>query len=373
MIEILPVESPKDRKAFVRFPFDLYKDNKYWAPPLMRDELRALDPGVNPAFDESEAILLLAKKGGRVAGRVVGIINHYENEQMGRLHARFGWLDFVDDLRVSKALLESVENWARERKMKFLKGPEGFTNLDRAGMLVWGFDKPSTLITIYNYPYYPEHLEALGYQGEANWVEYEIPVPQTIPDQLNRMADLIQKRYELESVRLRKKREMLQYRRAFSDLMIDTYKDLHDFVPFTDRQITWYIEQFMDVLVPDLICLIKDKNEKPIAFGIAMPSLTKAAQKAKGRLFPFGFIHFLRALKGHNERVDLLLIGIRPEWRNKGLNALIFRELLSRFIARGARWAESNPELENNHRVQNLWKKYNPTLIKRRRVYVKEL
>lgn len=373
MIEICPVKSRQDRKDFVRFPFELYKKNKFWAPPLMRDELRALNPSINPAFDESEATLLLAKKNGQIVGRIAGIINHFENDQMGRLHARFGWIDFIDDQKVSSALLHAIEDWARQKGMKYLKGPEGFTNLDRAGMLTWGFDKPSTFITIYNYPYYPEHIEALDYETEVNWVEYEIPVPQQIPEQLDRMAKLIQKRYNLESVRLRKKKELLEYREAFADLLVDSYKHLHDFVPFTDRQIAWYIEQFIDVLEPDLICLLKDAKKYPIAFGISMPSLTKAAQKAKGKLFPFGFFHFLKALKGYNERVDLLLIGIRPEWRNKGLNALIFREMLERFIARGMRWAESNPELEDNHNVQNMWKKYNPQLIKKRKIYIKKL
>ncbi len=372
-IRLHPVRSRSELRQFVRFPFTLYKGNPYWAPPLIRDEMTTLDPKSNPAFDESEALLLLAKRDGQIVGRIAGIINHFENEQLGRMHARFGWLDFVDDLEVSKALLDAVEQWACEKNICQLKGPEGFTNLDRAGMLTRGFDQPSTFITLYNHPYYPQHLKALGFEKEVDWVEYRIPVPQQIPEQLNRMAELVQQRYRLKSVRLRKKREMLKYKEAFADLLVDTYKALHDFVPFTERQIDWYIKQFMDVLEPDLICLLEDANKRPIAFGIAMPSLTKAAQKANGRLFPFGFIHFLRALKGRNEGVDLLLVGIRPEWRNKGLNALIFRDLLSRFIARGARWAESNPELEDNHNVQNMWRKYNPKLVKQRRIFIKDV
>ncbi len=372
MLQIREVQSRSELRQFVRFPFGLYKDNPYWAPPLIADEMRTLSPEDNPAFDESEALLLLAQKDGRTVGRIAGIINHFENEQLGRMHARFGWLDFIDDRCVSKALLEAVEQWAREKNMRYLKGPEGFTNLDRAGMLTWGFDKPSTFITLYNYPYYPEHLEALGFEKEVDWVEYEIPVPKQIPEKINKLADLIQKRYDLQSIHLRKKKELKEYREAFADLLVDTYKELHDFVPFTPRQIEWYIDQFMDVLEPDLICLIKDAEERPIAFGIAMPSLTRAAQKARGRLFPFGFLHFLYALK-FSKKADLLLVGIRPEWRNKGLNALIFREMLSRFIARGITSAESNPELEDNHRVQNMWRKYQPKLIKKRRIFIKGL
>jgi GNAT superfamily N-acetyltransferase len=285
---------------------------------------------------------------------------------------RFGWIDFIDDMAVSKALLATVENWAKSKGMNELHGPLGFTDLDPEGMLIEGFYELSNIATIYNYPYYPIHLERLGYVKDIDWKEYEIKIPEMIPEKIQRIADIVQKKHHLTVVHATNIKKIKHYAVAIFELLNIAYKDLYGFVPLTRRQIDSYIKQYINMANPKLISLILDSNDQVAAFGLTFPSLSRAFQKAKGKLFPFGLYHILHALK-HEKTVDLYLMAVRPEFQDKGVNALLFRELIQNYIDNKFEKAESNPELESNNRVQAQWKYFEHRQHKRRRCFIKHL
>jgi GNAT superfamily N-acetyltransferase len=373
MVKIVKVETKQQLDLFVKFPFKLYKDNPYWVPPLISDEKNTLDKNKNPAFEFSDAELWLAYKDGELAGRIAGIISHSYIKKWGNRYARFGWIDFIDDPEVSKALLETVENWAKENGLEGVHGPLGFCDLDKEGLLIEGFDKPGTFITIYNYPYYVDHIEALGYKKDAEWIELEIKIPKE--DDLKKISMLAQKakdKYGLSVVPLKKSKDVLPYVNQVFDLLNKGYEHLYGVVPITRKQVDSYVKQFFSFLNPDYICIIKGQDGEIAGFGISMPSLTKAAQKSKGRLFPTGFIHFLNAIK-KNDTLDLYLVAIKPELRAKGVPYVLLDELTNTAAKNGVKLAIASPELETNHAVQSLWKNYNPRIYHRRRCYLKLL
>lgn len=371
-IEIKEVQSKSGRKAFVRFPFELYANSPYWVPPMEAQELMTLDPVKNPAFQHSRARLWLAYKKGRVVGRIAAIINLREIELLGKAVGRFGWFDFVDDREVSTALLEKAENWLRKEGMEAIKGPYGFTNFDKTGLLTEGFNELPTLATLYNHSYYINHLIDLGYKTEMEWVEYQIAVPSEIPERIERLADTIQQRLEVRPVTVHNKRELLGRAHEIFDLLVNAYQELHGFIPYTQEQIDYYIKNQIRFIQPEYVSLIADPKGNLVAFGITMPSLSRALQKARGSLLPFGWYHLLKAQK-HPREADLLLIAVRPDYRNKGLNALIFRDIMRVFMDKGVKLVETNAELEANQQVQSLWQRYEPRLHKRRRTVVKSL
>lgn len=375
MLEIKKISKDRNSlKKFVRFGIDLYKGNDCFVPPLIVDELATLDPERNPAFDFCEADYFMAYRDGRPVGRVAAIINRQVNESSGRKAARFGFIDFTDDPEVSEALLHSVEEWAREKGMDKVIGPLSFTDLDKEGCLIEGFDQLSTMATIYNYPYYPAHIERMGYEKESDWVEFLIAIPDAIPEKHLRIAEIVKKKFGLKVLKYTSRKKIKEeYGRKLFHLINDAYKDLYQFSRLSERQIDKYIDEYLNLLDLDLVTLIVNSDDELVGVGISMPSMSRALQKSGGKFFPFGWLHLLKGLKGKNDRVDLLLVGVRPDYQSKGVNALLFVDLIPQYQKKGFLFAESNPEMEANAKVQNQWEAFNPKLHKRRRSYVKNL
>lgn len=371
-IIIKEVTNKKQLKAFIDFPTRLYKNHRYYVPPLRFDEKSTLQKKSNPAFDYCEARYWLAYKNDKVVGRIAGIINNAYIEKWHNKYMRFGWIDFEDDEQIAKALTAQVETWAKEKGMTAVNGPMGFTDLDHEGMLVEGFDQMGTLAAIYNHPYYPLFIEKLGYTKDADWVEYKIKIPEAIPEKIEKLAGIVERRYDLKVVKARKAKEILPYTKEIFELINSAYEGLYGVVPLTDKQIKYYTKQYFSFIRTDFVPLVIDKEGHLVAFGITMPSLSTALQKAKGSLLPFGFFHILKALKKNN-LVDLYLVAIRKDLQGKGINAILMHEMAKSYIKNGIKYAESNPELELNKKVQSIWEHYEAVQHKRRRCYIKHL
>ncbi len=371
-IIIKEVKNKKALKEFVEFPYNLYKGNKYWIPQLIKDEMKLFQKEKNPAFEFCDVKLWLAYKDEKVVGRIVGFINYRFIEKWHDKYCRFGWIDFIDDENVSKALINTVENWAKENGIEAVHGPLGFTDLDPEGMLIEGFEELGTIATIYNYPYYPEHLKKLGYNKDADWVEYEIKVPDKVPEKIERIAKVVLLKNNLKILRTSNLKEMKPYLKNMFQVLNTAYEELYGFVPLSEKQIQSYIKQYIGFANPELISIILDENNKVVAFGLTFPSLSKSFQKANGKLFPFGFIHILKSLKKNN-LIDLYLVAVRPDLQGKGVNALLFSELIKIYINNKFEKAESNPELETNTKVQAQWKYFDRRQHKRRRCFIKYL
>ena len=303
--QLKEVNTLRELKQFVSFQYALYKNNKYWVPPLRSEELFSLRKDKNPAFDFCETKYWIAIKNKEIVGRIAGIINKKYNERWGVNSVRFGWFDFIDDKEVSSALLHAVEKWGKSKDMTSIHGPLGFTDMDGEGTLIEGFEEVSTLGAIYNYPYYASHLEGADYSKDSDWVEYEVTMHEEVVDQIRRIAEIALERYHLKILRVAKAKEMLPYAKEIFQVLNAAYKDLYGFVELSDRQIDMYVKQYFGYILPEYVPVVLDSNNKVAAFGIAMPSLSAAFQKCNGSLFPFGFIHVLRALK-HNRKVDLI-------------------------------------------------------------------
>ena len=371
-IHIEEVGNQHQLKRFVNFPYGLYRNHAYWVPPIRMDEINTLRKDKNPAFENCEARYWIAKKGPRIVGRIAAILNHKYIETWKKRYMRFGWMDFEDDPEIAAVLLNQVEQWALAREMTAVHGPLGFTDMDYEGMLIEGFEELGTLATLYNYPYYPKHIEAAGYQKDIDWVEFEIETPDQIPDRLNRIADLAMRRLKLHVLGARKKKELIPYIPQIFALIDETYRDLYGVVPLNPKQVDYYTSMYFGFIKPEYVSVILDDNDRVAAFGITMPSLSRALQRCRGRLFPFGFIHLLNAMR-QNDRADLYLVGVRPSLQGKGINAIMIREINLIYIKNRIKWVESNPELETNADVQGQWKFYERRQHKRRRCFIKEL
>lgn len=374
-IIIKKVTSPKELKTFIRFNYELYKNNPYSVPDLYDDMLNTFSPEKNAAFEFCEADYFLAYKDNKLVGRVAAIINRRANETWNKKEVRFGWIDFIDDLEVSKALLATVEDWGRQRGMEAIVGPLGFTDMDAEGMLVEGFDQLGTMATIYNYPYYPEHMEKLGYEKEADWVEFKLTVPDKLPEKFVRISEIILQKYNLKIKKLsRKELKEKNYGQRIFDLINEAYAPLYGYSKMTQRQIDQYIKMYLPLIDLRMVSLVEDAEENLVAVGISMPSLSKALQKAKGRMLPFGWFHLLKALFIKKPKVlDLLLVGVKPEYQSKGVNALLFYDLVPVYQQMGFEYGESNPELELNKKVQAQWTAFESVLHKRRRAFKKNI
>ncbi|MBP7228497.1 MAG: GNAT family N-acetyltransferase [Longilinea sp.] len=371
-VEIREVSNLRDLRKFVLFPYQLYRNNPYWVPLLISDELNTLRRDRNPAFEYCEARYWLAYQQGKIVGRIAGILNRSHIQKWQQPYLRFSWFDFIDDPQVSKALLETVEAWAKELGLSAVHGPIGFTDLDREGMLVEGFEEMGTLSTFYNYPYYPQHMQQHGYTKDTDWVEYELSLPTEPNADIARLAEIVLRRNKLHVLQARSKKELLPYAPQIFDLLNKAYENLYGVVPLTQRQMQSYTKEYFSFIEPDLVPVILDENNKVVAFGITMPSLTRALQKARGHLWPFGFLHLMGALR-KNDRADLYLVAIDPAYQGKGLNAVLMDQVQHAFIRRGFTKAESNPELETNTRVQAQWKHFDHRQHKRRRCFIKTL
>ena len=380
-VEIRKVNTKKDLDAFIQFHYDLYRGNEYDAPNLYSDELHTLSKDRNAAFEFCEAEYFLAIRDNRVVGRVAGIINHRANERWQRNAVRFGWIDFIDDTDVSKALLEAVANWGRTKGMTEIVGPLGLTDMDPEGMLIEGFDQLGTMATIYNYDYYPRHMEQLGgWTKDNDYVEFKLTVPETIPEKYKKVAEMVMKRYNLHPMHPKRKQVFgkEQYGRKVLDVVNKTFGNLYGYSQMTEAQIDEYLKMYFPMLDMNLLCLLEDWNTPDhdvIGVGISISSMTRALQKCRnGRLWPFGWWHCLMALKFRKaECVDLMLVGILPEYQKKGANALLFYDLIPWYQKYGFKWGETNVEMESNNQVQSQWGPLNPVNHKRRRCYIKKL
>lgn len=372
MIELKEVKTNKDLKAFVKFPFDLYKDSKFWVPPIIREELKIFNKKENPVFNDAEATLFLAYKNNVVVGRVACIINWLEVNNKDLKKMRFGWFDFVDDMEVSKALFNKVEDIGRQHNLEFAEGPVGFSNLDKVGVMTEGFDSIASMVTWYNYPYYIKHYEAAGYRIEKTYSESRFPFKNVNPEFFLKMQDVIKKRYQLKALSFTKTEEVMPYVDKMFDLFNESYARLSSFVAVTDIQKEYFKKKFVGFINPEYIKFIVDNDNKLIAFAIVMPAFAKALQKIKGKLFPFGFRHILHAKK-HSKDAIFYLIGIHPDYQNKGVHAIIFNEYYNVFVKKGIEMCYRTPELDDNQAIKQIWKHFNPEVYIRRKTLRKEL
>lgn len=370
--EIKEIHTRKELKQFVNFPHHLYAGNAYWVPSMRKGELNTLDREVNPAFTYCRARYWLALQKGEVVGRIAGIINQRHHEVWGQPYMRFGWLDALDDPEITKALLKKVEDWAREEGLTAVHGPLGFTNLDHNGILVEGFEELATMAAGYNYPYYMDHIASAGYDKDVDYVEYLMPMIDQMDPRITKLAAMVQKRYHLHLLEVKSKNELLPYARELFTMLGAEYKHLYGVVPLTDAQVEAYINDYIGFLPPKFVPIILDEDGKMAAFGVTMPSLSKALQRTGGRLFPFGFVHILRAMR-KNDRADLLLVAVSKAYRGKGVNAILITRMFEVFLEMGIKFVEANPELESNIAVQSQWKHFERRQHRRRRIYIKHL
>lgn len=360
----------KELKKYVKFGIDLYRGNDCYVPPLIFEEIETLMPSKNPAFDFCEAQSCMALRDGVPAGRITAIINRVVNERTGKREARFGFVDFVDDAEVVDALFRAAEEWSRQRGMTEMVGPMGFTDMDHEGMLIDGFDELGTMATIYNYPYYPVHMERMGYKPDVDWVEYRMTVPDSVPDKYLRIASLVERKYGFKTLHYTSRSRLkADYGRAIFDLINVAYNGLYGYSPLSDRQIDYYIDKYLGILRLDCISVVVDKDGKLVAFGISIPSFSRALQRSGGRLWPLGWYHLLKAIHGKNDVVDLMLVAVSPEYQNMGVNAMVFADLLPTYIKNGYKFAESNLELADNASVQLQWQYFERRQHRRRRAF----
>ena len=374
-VTISVVRNRREFKEFLCFPLTLYKDMPAFVPPLIMDDRDTLDSRKNPAYEFCDAAMYLAYKDGKVAGRVAAIVNNKANAQWGHKEVRFGWFDFIDDREVSKALLDAVVAFGKERGMTTVLGPLGFTDFDPEGMLVEGYEYLSTMALHHNWPYYKDHMEAFGYAKDVDWVEYRIYIGDTVPDKYTRVARIVEERYGL-SLRKITRREIRRTDVGYRlfDLINETYSSLYDFTILPKKMVDKYIGFYLGVLDLKFVSLVEDKDHNIVAFGVVMPSITRALKKCKGRLFPFGWFHILRSMYWkYEENFEMLLIGVKPEYQKKGVASLIFVDILKELIAGGFKYGESNAELETNLDIRTMWSGNDVRECKRRRVYKKAI
>ena len=374
-ITIKKVSTKSELKKFIRFNYQMYKGNAYSVPDLFDDMLNTFNKKKNAAFEFCEADYFLAYKDDKIVGRVAAIINTRANEKWEKKDVRFGWIDFIDEPEVSTALLKAVEDWGKERGMTDVVGPLGFTDFDAEGMLIEGYDQLSTMATTYNYPYYPEHMEKLGYEKEADWVEFKIKIPEKMPERYERIALMIMKKFNLRIKKYTSSKKLAaDYGQQIFELMNEAYSPLYGYSPLTQRQIKQYIKMYLPIVDLRMISMVVDENDQLIAVGLSMPSLSVALQKAKGRLLPFGWYHLAKSLfLKRPKTLDLLLVAVKPEYQSKGVNSLLFYDLIEVYQKMGFKDAESNPELEENGKVQAQWSFFDPVQHKRRRAFAKNI
>mgnify|MGYP001004896095 CR=1 FL=1 len=373
---IKKVSTKDDLMRFINFGIDLYDGNDYYVPPLIYDERATLNRSKNPAFDHCDASYFLAYRDGKVVGRICVIINFKSNETWNQKHARFGFVDFIDDKDVADALFGAAESWARSRGMEKIHGPLGFTDMDHQGMLIEGFDRLGTMATIYNYPYYSEHMERMDYIKDKDWIEFLIQIPDEVPERFSRMGEVIKRRFGLTVKHFDRKKEVYQYARDIFILINKAYKDLYGFVELSDRQIDYYVDMYIPMIRLEFVTMVlRQTDNKLVGVGIGIPSMSDALRKARGRFLPNGWYHLYKALKGKggSKVLDLLLIAVDPEYQGKGINALMFNEFIPAANKLGMTMAESNVELEDNSKVHSLWNGMDVEQHKRRRAFIKNL
>lgn len=372
---ISEVKSKKDLKKFVQFGIDLYECNESFCPPLIFDELNTLNPKKNPAFDVCEAVYFLAYKNNKIVGRIAGIVNRQANAHWNVKKVRFGWFDFIDDKEVSKALLDAVAVWGKSKGMNALNGPVGFTDLDHQGLLLEGYEYLSPMAALYNYPYYVEHFDAYGLTKEADWVEIRVTVPEVLPEKMTRVANMIKDRYNVKSTHVKNSKELIKrFGYSFFDLIDTAYQNLYNYSPLTEKQKKYYSNLYFPILNFDLVTLVTNENDELVGVGVAMPNISKELRKSKGKLFPLGWYHLIKALKAKTyESSDLLLIAVRPDYQNKGINSLLFTDQLPYYQKYKVEYASVTAILETNMKSISNFILFDHEVYKRRRAYIKQI
>jgi hypothetical protein len=377
MIKDIVIKEAKTKAeylAFVKFPYSLYKENPNWVPPLINDEIETIDPDLNPVYQNANASFFLAYQGEKIVGSIAAIVNWIEIKEIKKSKVRFGWFDVIDNINVTKSLIDCVIKFGKDHNLESVEGPLGFSNLDKAGLLIKGYEEQNTMITLYNYPYYSEHLKKLGFNEAAKWVEYEIKIDdfESSPEKVKRFSKLIMERYNLSLLNFKNRKAIIPYVDQMFELLDKTYNKLQSYVPIQDYQIENYKKRFLKFINPDFIKCIIDQQGKLICFSITMPSFTEALKKVNGKLTLFNSIHILKAMY-FNKRASFYLIGVRPDYQNKGITAIIFNEMQKLFNKQNINIVETNPELEENTAIQKLWKNYEHRLHKRRATFSKKI
>ena len=377
MIKDIVIKEAKTKAeylAFVKFPYSLYKENPNWVPPLINDEIETIDPDLNPVYQNANASFFLAYQDEKIVGRIAAIVNWIEVKEIKKSKVRFGWFDVIDNINVSKSLIDCVIKFGKDNNLESIEGPLGFSNLDKAGLLIKGYEEQNTMITLYNHPYYSEHLKKLGFNEAAKWVEYEIKIDdfESSPEKVKRFSKLIMERYNLTLLNFKNRKAIIPYIDQMFELLDKTYDKLQSYVPIQDYQIENYKKRFLKFINPDFIKCIIDQQGKLICFSITMPSFTEALKKVNGKLTLFNSIHILKAMY-FNKRASFYLIGVRPDYQNKGITAIIFNEMQKLFNKQNINIVETNPELEENTAIQKLWKNYEHRLHKRRATFSKKI
>ncbi|GAA4898706.1 hypothetical protein GCM10023311_24730 [Flaviramulus aquimarinus] len=372
MITIKEVHTKKDLKAFVKFPFKLYKDSKYWVPPIISQEIKTFNKKENPVFNDAEARLFLAYKNNEIVGRVAAIINWLEVKEQNQKKMRFGWFDFIDDIEVSQTLLNEVEKIGKAHNLEYTEGPVGFSNLDKVGVMTEGFESIAPMVTWYNHPYYIKHYETANFKVEKSYSESKFPFKNVKPEFFFKAQELIKRRYQLKALKLNKTEEVMLYADKMFDLFNDSYASLSSFVAINDIQKDYFKKKFISFINPEYIKFVVDKGDNMVGFAIVMPAFAKALQKTKGKLFPFGFKHIMDAKKNSKD-VIFYLIGIHPDYQNKGVHAVIFNEYYETFKEKGIETCFRTPELEDNEAIHRIWKHFDPIVYKRRKTFRKNI
>ncbi len=372
MITIKEAKTKSELTEYIKFPFQLYKDNKYWVPPIIADELETFDKTKNPAFENAEAYFYLAYRNHEIVGRITAIINWSEVNNQHKKKVRFGWFDVIDDIEVTKALLEKVYELGQKNNLEHIEGPMGFSNLDKVGILTEGFDEIGTMITWYNHPYYASHFEQLGYTREKEYLESKFPFSNAKPEFFQKANELVKKRYQLSPMNFKTTKEVMPHVDKMFDLFNESYASLSSFVAITDIQKEYFKKKYISFINPEFIKFVEDKDHNIVAFSIVMPSFSEALQKSKGKLFPFGFLHLLKA-KRQSKDMIFYLIGVHPEYQNKAVTAIIFNEYYNTFKEKGIVNCFRTPELADNVAIHNLWKHFDPVVHKRRCTFLKQL
>ena len=377
MIKDIVIKEAKTKAeylAFVKFPYSLYNENPNWVPPLINDEIETIDPDLNPVYQNANASFFLAYQDEKIVGRIAAIVNWIEVKEIKKSKVRFGWFDVIDNINVTKSLIDCVIKFGKDQNLESIEGPLGFSNLDKAGLLIKGYEEQNTMITLYNHPYYSEHLKKLGFNEAAKWVEYEIKIDdfESSPEKVKRFSKLIMERYNLTLLNFKNRKAIIPYVDQMFELLDKTYDKLQSYVPIQDYQIENYKKRFLKFVNPDFIKCIIDQQGKLICFSITMPSFTEALKKVNGKLTLFNSIHILKAMY-FNKRASFYLIGVRPDYQNKGITAIIFNEMQKLFNKQNINIVETNPELEENTAIQKLWKNYEHRLHKRRATFSKKI
>ncbi|MDP4281864.1 MAG: hypothetical protein Q8867_06895 [Bacteroidota bacterium] len=369
-IKIRRVTGRRDLRKFIGFPYKLFKGNTFWCPPLRIDEKKTLSRKRNPAFEFCEAEYFLAYKKNRLVGRIAGIINHKANDKWNEKLVRFGWIDFIDDPAVSEALISAVVEWGKSKGMTGIQGPLGFSDMDNEGMLIKGFDEQATMASIYNYSYYPEHMFRMGFEKAADWIQYEFLISEEIPDKVERISELVMKKYGLHVLKAKSSKDLLPYGKKMFTTLNQAFDKLYGYSTLSERQMDDYVKTYFNFIRPEFVALVLDEKDDVVGFGITMPSLTRALQKCNGKLFPFGFIYLLRAMK-KNETMDMYVNGVRPDYQGKGVNSLYYNEMQKEYIRHHVKKAVTNPQLEDNAKALTIWKNFNGRQHLTRRCWIK--